>query len=279
MYYLLYNEKSNHGKAKKTAHKLYKRLIKHNDVEFLSIYLINGKEKEFIMSKKKDDCIVLIGGDGTVHQFINRIRSIEITCRVFLKSCGRGNDLARDYKRHRMFEITELCKQLPTLKVNQNKEYAFINGVGMGVDSLVCQQQIQNSKTQTRESYFAIALRIFKRFTPYSLDIELDGEKYHFDRVWFFVCNHGCYFGGGMKITPKAIREDDLLDICIVHSIGLFSLLTVFPLVFIGKHIWFRKKSITMLRGHHLKAKPFGCTILQQDGDVLTNVSEIEVQR
>ena len=279
MIYILYNEKSNGGKPARIFKRLKKKLSKIGPVCPCSLLDLNGKEKAFIQDKTKKDWIVLLGGDGTVHHFLNQVYPEMIFCRVFVKACGRGNDLARDYRRRKIFEITHLVNDLPTLKINDQSPGIFINGMGMGVDSHVCEKQIENAKTGIRPSYYAIALKVFKKFKPYSLDLTIDGQDYHFDNVWFFVCNNGKYFGGGMKITPEAVREDEYLDVCVVHSLKLFLLLLVFPLVFIGKHTWFYRRSIAMIRGKHILIRPNGCTVLQQDGEINRDVVLAEISR
>lgn len=279
MYYLLYNDKSNGGKPIKKATKLEKKLSKKYEVKKINIFELIGKEKEFSERLSENDHVVIIGGDGTFHQFFNRISNAVIKCHLYAYASGRGNDFARDYSRKKMFEITHLVNNLPYIKVNDQEEKNFLNGVGMGVDSLVCVEQIKNANMKVKESYFKIALRVLKKFVPYNLDIEVDGTNYHFERVWFFVCNNGRCFGGGMKITPKAVREDDVLDICVVHNIKLFKLLFIFPLVFIGKHAAASKKAVTMLRGKNIKVKPFGCDVLQMDGEVTYGVKELNISR
>lgn len=279
MYYILYNGKSNNGKAVRQANRVAKKISKFSESRLISVYDIAGKENELCKDLTKDDAVVIVGGDGTINQMLNRINTKEINFRVFISASGRGNDLSRDYKPRIFFEITHLVKDLPSIKINDKDNFYFINGVGMGVDSMVCNQQIENAHARIKKSYFSIALRVFRSFVPYSLDIIVDGEKKHFDNVWFFVCNNGRYFGGGMKITPKAIREDDLLDICVVHNIKLWSLLIIFPLVFLGLHQHFRKKSLTFIQGKKIIAKPFGCTLLQRDGEISYDVNTIEVTR
>lgn len=279
MYYLLYNDKSNGGKPVKKSAKLAKKLSKKHKVVQINILDLIGKEREFSERLTEEDNVVVVGGDGTFHQFFNRISDAVIRCHIFAYASGRGNDFARDYTRRKMFEITHLVNNLPTVKVNGQEQKKFINGVGMGVDSLVCVEQIKNANMGVKESYFKIALSVLSKFVPYNLDLEVDGEHYHFERVWFFVCNNGRCFGGGMKITPKAVREDDILDICVVHNIKLWNLLLIFPLVFIGKHTWFSKKLVTMLRGKNIKVKPYGCNVLQMDGEVSYDVKGLDITR
>lgn len=280
MIYVLYNDKSNRGKPVRVAKRLQKKLIKQKKECILkSIFDIDQHELEFHNRLTKEDQLYLIGGDGTFHYYINQIYPNPICYRIFVKASGRGNDLARDYKRKRPFEITHLVNQLPSIKVNDQEEYAFFNGIGMGVDSFVCLKQLENGKAKKKESYFKVALEVFKNFKPYSLDIEIDEIKHHYDKVWFFVCNHGRYFGGGMKITPKAVREDDHLDLCIVHKIKLWKLLMIFPCVFLGLHRFVKKKYIQFHQAKHVVVYPEGCSILQKDGEVVLDVQKIEVHR
>lgn len=278
MYYVLYNDKSNHGKAIKVAIKLYKKLSKKYETKLISVFDILGNEKEFNAKMTENDSVVIVGGDGTFHEFVNRIQPNKVICRVYALASGRGNDFSRDYNRHKMFEITHLINDLPTLTINGKQNIKFVNGVGMGVDAAVCYEQAKNVLSGIKKSYFKIALSAFKSFKPYTLDIEIDGELKHFENVWLFVCNNGKYFGGGMKITPKAIREDDLLDICIVHSVPIRKLVCIFPTIFLGKHIWF-KKYVTTFTGKCIRVKSISYNILQRDGEVSEGVNEIEVRR
>lgn len=280
MIYILYNDKSNRGKPIRETKKLEKKFKKKKkEVLSFSIFDIDKKELEFHNQLTSNDQLVLIGGDGTLHYYFNQIYPNPIVYRVFIKACGRGNDFAREYKKHKLFEITHLVNDFPKLKINGQEEYVFLNGIGMGVDSLVCLEQLKNAKLKIKESYFKVALRVFKNFKPYSLDIEVDGVSHHYEKVWFFVCNHGKYFGGGMKITPMAKREDNHLDICIVHKIKLRKLLLVFPIVFLGLHRFICKKYIHFYKAKHVVVKPQNCSILQKDGEIAEAVEYIEIKR
>lgn len=276
MYYFLYNDRSNHGKTIKKAKKYEKKYNKKGyDSKAISLYSI--KERDFIQCLTVDDILVIIGGDGTYHHFFNHIYPFKPKCKIYALSCGRGNDFSRDYKKNKMFEITHLVNDLPFLTINDNEKYLFLNGIGMGVDSHVCYQQIMNSNR--KQSYFKTALRVLKKFKPYSLDINVDGKDYHFDDVWFFVCNNGRYFGGGMKITPKAKREDQYLNICIVNKIKLWKLILIFPSIFLGWHTFFGRKYIKMLEGKNIVVNKIDCDILQRDGEVSSNVRSIKIER
>jgi diacylglycerol kinase (ATP) len=49
------------------------------------------------------------------------------------------------------------------------------------------------------------------------------------------------FYGGGMKIAPRAKMDDGLLDICIVGAVSPFRLLWLFPSVYGGGHLNIRE--------------------------------------
>jgi diacylglycerol kinase (ATP) len=52
---------------------------------------------------------------------------------------------------------------------------------------------------------------------------------------------HGAYFGGGMKIAPKAHRKDAHLDLVIVKNVPKWILILIFPSIYFGGHVIFKK--------------------------------------
>jgi diacylglycerol kinase (ATP) len=44
-------------------------------------------------------------------------------------------------------------------------------------------------------------------------------------------------FGGGMRIAPRALFDDSLLDICLVSDLSKFKLFCLFPTVYFGRHL------------------------------------------
>ena len=44
-------------------------------------------------------------------------------------------------------------------------------------------------------------------------------------------------FGGGMRIAPRALLDDGLLDICVVSDLNKFRLFCLFPTVYFGRHL------------------------------------------
>ncbi len=277
MYYILYNPKSSKKNIEKKVDKFYKKLSKSEDCYKINLLDIRNKETLFVSQCKDTDCLVVCGGDGTLDQFVNRIRNEAISCPIYYYSCGTANDYARNNNKN-FFEITKDISLLPKIKINSKEEYLFFNGVGMGIDSFMCRSKSQYKFSQVKKSYFSIGLSVLKTFRPFSLDVEFDEEKRHYDNVWLFDCNHGKYTGSGLIITPNAVKEDEYLDVCIIHGLSLRKMSFFYPMIFLGKY-FFIKKNVDRIRCKRIKAVPNGCNVLQRDGEVLDYVKEIEVER
>jgi diacylglycerol kinase (ATP) len=48
-------------------------------------------------------------------------------------------------------------------------------------------------------------------------------------------------YGGGMRVAPRALMDDALLDICIIRDMAKLKLLSVFPSVYLGRHLSLRE--------------------------------------
>ncbi len=275
MYYILYNPKSNAGKTAKKIIKFNKKLIKSGKVTKLINLLDEHDYLQLASLVNEDDIIVIVGGDGTIHNVVNNEVFRALNNKIYMYRCGRGNDFARDLK-GKFFEITDLVKQLPHAYINDQKEY-FVNGLGIGIDALTCQKQYENYRLEKKESYFKIAFRAFFHFKPFKLTATIDGKEYHYDNVWFFVVQNGKYFGGGMKISPKSNRLDKELEFVVIHNVGFKKLLCIFPLIFIGKHT-IAKNAVKFITGHEFSFK-MNYDLLQIDGEVKSNVKNLEVKR
>ncbi|HBG32676.1 MAG TPA: hypothetical protein DDW82_02905 [Acholeplasmataceae bacterium] len=78
---------------------------------------------------------------------------------------------------------------------------------------------------------------------------------------------NGAYFGGGMKIAPDAKREHDNLHLVIVKDIPKWKLILIFPTIYLGWHVIF-KKYVKIIVGKEMSIVFDKPTYLQIDGDV-----------
>ena len=278
MYYVLYNPLSSNGKSTKYVLKIGKKLQKQN-IEYKVGNLIDISQDidGFAEIVSKEDKLILVGGDGTLHRFVNGIKHLNNPCEVYLYCGGTGNDFGREFKKkNSLINITEHIKNLPSVKLDSDEEL-FLNGCGLGVDGEVCLMVNDKENKKKGFNYIKSAIRLLRKFKCYDLDLEVDGVRHSYKNVWFLSINNGKYFGGGMKISPKSNRNDNILEATVVHSVKFWKILLIFPLIFIGKHLWFRQVGISEIKGQNFKVSASRELTFQTDGEVKTGVSKFEI--
>ena len=277
MYYILVNPLSNNGSSVEALQVLEKQL-NTKTINYTSLNLIEVSQNVdgFIAKLTPEDDVVIVGGDGTLHRFANEIMDKVIPCQIYLYKAGTGNDFSRGFKKQRLINITKHVKNLPFFSIDEHEEL-FLNCTGFGVDGEVCAlvNGMQNSKKGI--NYFKNAIKTFKSFKRYDLEVYVDGVRHTFKKVWFATIMNGKYFGGGMKLSPTSNRDDDVLEAYIIHSLGILKLLCVFPLIFIGKHLWFKKLGISVLKGRNFELYANEAQVLQSDGEVTNGVKSFKV--
>ena len=95
--YLLFNPYADGGKGKENAEALLPEVAKRfENPETLSMVELNIEE--FFKGLSKDDNVVMLGGDGTLNHFINRVDVENLPCNFYLYPSGTGNDFLNDIK-------------------------------------------------------------------------------------------------------------------------------------------------------------------------------------
>lgn len=200
----------------------------------------------------------IFGGDGTINNFINNHDVKMIT----LHKYGSGNDLYRSIKNN------------DTTFIYSANNFKFINGFGYGIDSYVCEVAEKNKK----KSYFSILINALKTFKIFDLKVDIDNKFYQINNCYTISICNGKYFGGGVKIAPKAKLDSDELDVIIVHNIFGFKIIVALLLLLIKKHyllknnvLYVKAKSITIYNNDKIK--------FQIDGEVKSTNENINISK
>jgi diacylglycerol kinase (ATP) len=75
-------------------------------------------------------------------------------------------------------------------------------------------------------------------------------------------------YGGGIRITPDAIVDDGLLDVCIVHRTTRGELLKTLPKAYTGAHV--KSSFVEMGRGRAFHFSSANAMAVYADGEPLT---------
>lgn len=276
MYYVLYNPLSKNGKNPKLLNKIEKKLKKKGqDVTFVNIIEANQNKEKYVELIHRTDVIVVVGGDGTLHRFCNALTRVKTNgMKMYLYRGGTGNDFGREFK-GKYIDITDMVDNLPRFKC-KDREEIFINCSGFGLDGSVCDLVNRSEKAKKGFNYIKSVLNLFKTYKRYELEVEVDGVTHYYKNVWFSTVMNGKYFGGGMKLSPTSNRFDKELELFVIHDVKPWQLLLVFPLIFIGKHMWFKKLGITKIVGKSFKLKSNMPVNFQTDGEVRNGINSFE---
>ena len=185
------------------------------------------------------NALLLIGGDGTVHQALPAIAETNIPF-GFLP-CGRGNDFARNIGLPS--KLQKSCS-LPSNPSFHQVDLPRINHIPFVAVAYVGFDAEVNELANEGKGYFGGTLgyivcvtKALKSFKPFEVEITIDGDTWR-ERVMMVTVANAPFYGGGMKIAPDANMNDGLLNICIAKEISKLELLWEFPKVFKGTHIY-----------------------------------------
>jgi len=235
----------------------------------------------FVKSLTKEDDIVLSGGDGTINHMVNQYDFTSFPYNIYLYKAGNGNDFLRDVNdlKEDFILLNPYLEKLPTVKVN-DKEYKYINGVGFGIDGMVCVVSDKMKKEgKTKINYTTLSIKLLlTKFKKVNATIEVDGKTYTFKKVWLASSMNGRYYGGGMKVAPSQDRLGDTVTVCVWHSLAKLPVLMMFPKIFKGEHVKNTKK-VSIFTGKHIKVTFDRPTGLQIDGESFDNILTYEVNK
>lgn len=197
------------------------------------------------------DQVVVLGGDGTVHEVINGMMQVpkDIRPTLGIVPLGSGNDFAHilgipedpgeallsalNGQTHAL-DVGSVCDE------NDRLEY-FNNTVGMGFDSLVNLHTRKITAIHGFTMYLVALLRtIFRDFDAIEMHVETDQEVWDLTALMLSVGN-GPREGGGFIITPDAKVDDGLLNYVTIKKISRLMMLRLVPEVMKGTHGRFKQ--------------------------------------
>lgn len=283
--YILYNPIAGNGTCREDARVLE---VLYDNTQYCDITEIDDWPA-FFQTLDASDEVILCGGDGTLNRFANDIRDVPVSNRIYYFALGNGNDFIRDLNLPRNadpdFRINDYLRGLPEVTVH-GKKYLFLNNVGFGIDGYCCEvadrlREESRQKGQKKAiNYTWIAIKgVLFRFKPRNAVVTVDGISHTFKKVWLAPTMHGRYYGGGMMAAPEQDRlsKDRTLSIMVMHNSGRFRTLLMFPSIFKGKHIQY-KKQVSVLTGHEITVKFDRPTPLQIDGETILDVTSYEAK-
>jgi len=232
------------------------------------------------------DLIVSIGGDGTVNEIVNGIMKSKNDPSLGIIPLGWANDFIKSTDIP--FDIIGACKILIKGKTKKidigavNSQVYFANVCGVGFDAeialLANKMKSKHPNLRVLGAFVYIFATVKKLLSPFScrnVKIKFDGQEIH-SKILFIAISNGKIYGGRFNITPEAILDDGLLEICLVEEMGRFKYLSIIPKVFKGTHAsikginFYRAKEVVIQSSEPVLAQVSGEVIEGQKNYIIT---------
>ena len=225
--------------------------------------------------------IIVVGGDGTVHEVANGMLSTGIASipRLGVVPIGTGNDFARLTGTASLTPVEAVrrlasgCDELFDTGLAWG-EY-FVNSLGLGFDATVATQVPRFRRLWRPLVYPAAVLRSFTSYRPFQVVAQGDDDRYS-GGIFCIEVGIGKSTGGGFFLTPDALANDGLFDVCVIVPISFREFLTLTPKAFRGKHTGL--KQVRMMRTSSLTIRGSQPLEVHFDGEVRTGPETIDIR-
>jgi diacylglycerol kinase (ATP) len=206
------------------------------------------------------DAILVFGGDGTVHRHLGAL--VKLGLPVLIVPAGSGNDFARALGIAGVSDSVAVWERFASgaancrgvdlglitpLGVGSGREGPptyFSCVAGVGLDGEVSRRANRMPRWLKAHGGYALSFPgALVSFRPFALMLRADladiGDKSsQVERtVMAAVFANAPFYGGGMKVAPRAQMDDGLLDVCLIRAISKVKLLGLFPSVYFGRHL------------------------------------------
>lgn len=287
MYTMIVNPEAGNGKAQLLFRKIQKDPL-YNKANCRSFFTEREGHAEKLarqvveIHKETITAVIVIGGDGTLHEVVNGMINYPMIPISFIPA-GSGNDFARGVrvkergiklfhnyiKRPGQFSVR--LGRYTSHQQSRNGQRVFLNSIGFGLDGQVVETANNHKnrywarKLHMSKLIYPLALfRTIRRARPFQFELILDGKLYPLQEAMMVTITNHPYYGGGMKIAPKAHIKNSTFDVMLVEPIKKKKLLAMFFSVFLGQHI--RMKEVRQVKASRVEIRASERIPYQVDG-------------
>ncbi len=236
-----------------------------------------GHATELAAGAQGYDLVVAAGGDGTVHEVLNGLMRLPQDGRpaLGLLPTGSGNDTRRT-----LGVSSDLSQAALELATGERRRFDvglcngvyFNNSFAAGLDAKVTAKAVEYKVTTGRSGLWlylsALLTVLFTDLSSFPLRIRFDdAEQPESHDTLIVAVTIGKTYGGGFFITPDAVPDDGVFDVCMIDPLGLAEALWRLPFVIAGKHT--KMKPVHMSRHSTLTIECDARVPAQIDGEVL----------
>jgi YegS/Rv2252/BmrU family lipid kinase len=254
------NPIAGNGYGKTIVPKLREMILKHNvdaDIIFTERSGHATELSEFYLNKGFK-YIIAVGGDGTFNEMSRSlINKKDVTTGII--PAGTGNDFIQilgfpDRFGDREWDIF-FNRAVISMDAGSCNGMIFVNGMGLGFDAQVASENYTEPGKVKRGSKYKYIWHIIKTllfFRENRMTVITDTGRHETD-CFINTIAIGRRFAGGFLLTPKAIANDGLLDVCMIKKLSLAERFSILLKVPEGKHISDKRVNYYQTKGIKLE--------------------------
>lgn len=202
--------------------------------------------------------IIAVGGDGTFNEIAKAVlNSPEVFLGII--PAGTGNDFVQILGFPNRFSEEHwdifFQKNIIGMDVGSCNNIPFFNGMGLGFDAEVAAQNyIEYGKVKKggKDKYIWHIVKTLLFYREKKLKTINNGESKS-NKCFINTVSIGRRFAGSFFLTPKAIANDGLLDVCAIEKLNLIQRFKILLKVPKGEHL--SDKKVNYFQSHFLKLK------------------------
>lgn len=225
--------------------------------------------------------LVAVGGDGTVHEVVNGMiedgKPVAPEAVLGVYAAGSGCDFVRTFGMDRRPEIVArhfATEHVMPIDVGvaeltgldgqpMTRYFANIAEVGYGAEAV--KRAAGYPRWLGRVRYLFAAWGAIRGITPQDTSIDVD-ERVVRRRLVNLVAANCQFFGGGMKVAPRALPDDGLFNVQLFHG-GASQVFQMTSKIYRGEHI--PHPSISEYQSPRVALAPERPMLVEADGELL----------
>jgi len=300
---VIYNPIAGRGRVKKHWPEVQQGLIDAGiefDVAATSAPLDAVKLAEKAATKYSK--VIVIGGDGTVHEVVNgllRASNEGETIALGVVPLGNGDDFAKmippqtkigdkvfDWRvaigkiskgQTKMFDVGRMSDS-KFHSEQGNEPHYFMNGmdIGFGAQAALNFTKVPSFLTGIA-AYLAAIMKTLIDYRIPKVTIQIDDQEAFEQSTTMMVITNGRCFGSGFWVCPKAQIDDGLLDVMVTQSVGRLKILSLIPKIMKGTHT--NESILRNYRARRIIIKSQQLLVVEADGEIpYPQTQHLEVQ-
>jgi diacylglycerol kinase (ATP) len=186
--------------------------------------------------------IIGVGGDGTMNEIARPLINKKYVV-IGTIPAGSGNDFIQILGFPDRFGEDDwnvlFSKSIITMDVGTVNGMIFLNGMGLGFDAQVAAENYTEPgkvKKGGKHKYLWHIIKTILFFREKHMTVTSGMNKSETD-CFINTISIGRRFAGGFLLTPQAIANDGLLDVCSIKRLNLLQRFRIFIKVPKGEHI------------------------------------------